>query len=501
MKMTIGFNRIPSNIVAPLVAFEVTSAGNFENQSRLLLVGHAAAAGEATLDEPVICTSLREAARLCGGGSMLHEMFRLAIMNAPAQEIWLLPATETGTAQTRTLTLADIPAAGGVGLIDIDGKRLAITIAAGATAAQVAAALNTAINGFYEADTGAYLPFTSAVADEVVTLTARHKGAYATALDINVPAVADNALTGCVTAAVGTAGAGTPDLSNAFAALGDDAFDWIVSAFDDATSIAKYKALMSDASGRWAFNKQIYGHVFFPKKDSIANLTTFGLSHDDRHITAIPIPASGVPQAGYSWAAAMVARVVPWLADGALGNVSRNQTGLVVGGLQAPRSRADWWDYTTRNALLISGISTFAVDTVGRITIDKIVTMQRTTSGVPDTTFRDIQMIGQIMYSLRYFRQRFTIEHMQKGLGQDNPRNLLAITTIPEIKATVVHAYTELERNGVLVNVNRAAELLQVEQDSVNANRVNIGLNLDMADPLDIIATNAFIWKQFRRAA
>src|SRR5690606_38240993 len=125
--------------------------------------------------------------------------------------------------------------------------------------------------------------------------------------------------------------------------------------------------------------RQIYGHVFYPLADSIANLTTHGLAHDDRHLTVLPVIASSnAPQPLWQWAAAIVARIVPWLSDGATGNVSRNQTGLAVEGLLPPRDRAGWLDYATRDAFLGSGLSTWKVNTGGDVVIDKIITTART---------------------------------------------------------------------------------------------------------------------------
>ncbi len=214
-----------------------------------------------------------------------------------------------------------------------------------------------------------------------------------------------NAFTGKVAMATGTAGAGDPDLSAALAALGDDPFDWIATPFADATNLGRYKALLSDISGRWAWNRQVYGHVFFPATDTVANLTTAGLAQDDRHLTMIPRPATGLtPQPAWQWAAAFAARIVPWLADGSTGNVSRNQTGLAIEGIAPPRDRSKWYGYATRDAFLRSGVSTWSVDQAGRVLVDKAITMQRTTLGVPDTTFRDVQKMGQLVYALRKFR-------------------------------------------------------------------------------------------------
>ncbi len=494
------FNTIPGNIVAPIFTFEVNSGGQFENNARLLLVGHRTADGSAALDVPVACSTTLEARQLFGRGSMLDDMVRLARRNAPAQEIWCLPVTETGTAEVRTIAVTGVPAAGGQGVVEIAGEAISITIAAGDDADAVAAALHGAINAYYNPFSEASLPYTATVAAAVVTLTARHKGAVLSDIDIAIPVLTGaNAFAGNLTMATGTAGVGAPDLSAGFAALGDDAFDWIVTPFADATNIGRYKALLSDVAGRWAWNRQIYGHVFFPQTDTIANLTTAGLAQDDRHISLIPRPAGGsMPQPAWQWAAALVARIVPWLADGATGNVSRNQTGLAVEGIAPPRDRSKWYAYATRDALLRSGISTWSVDQVGRVLVDKVITMQRTTLGAPDTTFRDIQKIGQLVYALRRFRTDLTLEHGQKAIADDNPGNVQAVSTPRDIAATFMHAYQSMVLTGVLENADQAAQQLRVERNADNANRVDIYAPLDMVNPLDIVAANAVVYSQFR---
>jgi phage tail sheath gpL-like len=498
----VSYNTIPGNIVAPIITFEVNSGGQFESVSRLLLIGHKTGAGAATLDVPVICPTAAEGRRLAGAGSMLDDMVRAARRNAPVQELWILPVTETGTAEVRSLTVGSVPANGGVGVIEIAGEPVQLTIAAGETAAAVATALAAAINAYYNPLNFASLPFTAAVdgdEDTQVNLTARHKGAYAAGIDINVPLLSSvNAFTGIITQATTTAGSGTPDLSAGLAALGDDLFDWIVSAFADDTNLGRFKALLSDVDGRWAWNRQLYGHVFYPFTGTLSAVTTQSLAQDNRHLSALPLPASAsIPQPAWVWAAAMVARIVPWLSDGALGNVSRNQTGLEVQGIAPPRDRSKWYDLATRESLLHSGASTWAVDGSGRVLIDKIITTARTTDGVTDTVFRDIQKIGQIVYALRKFRSDLTLQHGQKAIADDNPGNSGAITTTRDIAATFMHSYRAMQLSGVLENSVKAGDMLQVQRNADNPNRVDIYAPIDTANPLDIIAANAVVYSQF----
>lgn len=497
-------SNIPANLTAPLLAFDVTSGGQFENESRVILLGHASAAGTLAAGSISVCSTAMDARTLAGAGSMLEGMFLATRRNAPAQEIWIANVADTGTAEVRSITCAAPDAAGGQGILMIAGRSVSVEIAAGATAANVAAALTAAINGYYEQLTKRSLPYTAAV-DGVdtakVLLTARHKGAFATAHDIHVPVVdGGNAFTGKLTFATQTVGAGVPTIANVLAAMGDDPFETMISAFGDATNLGLAKSFLGNLSGRWSYLQQLYGHFFYPKVGTGAELTTAGLAQDDWHLTLVPrFTNGGNAEPDYEFVSAVIGRVVAWLGGGSNGDVSRNQTGLIVDGVSAPRDRSYWPDFPTRDAFLKNGVSTWKVSRTGEVMIDKLITQQQTTNGAPDTTFRDVQRPYQLMYALKKFRADLAAEHSNKAIADDNPDNLDALTTVKDIKATLVHSYIEM--SGVLENVEAVVDALTVVRDSDNPNRVNIHLPLDFVNPLDIFAGLAVANSQLTAAA
>lgn len=501
--MAVAFDYIPgAGLVAPLTAFELVSGGQFTSQSRLLLVGHKTSAGALAVDTPTFCGSLEVADQLAGPGSMLREMYRIAQRNAPAQEIWIAAATATGVAGIWTLTVGSPPAAGGAGVVSIGGEDVSVQIGAGDSANTVAAAINSAINAYYNRLTGAMLQVTSTVSTNVVTVTARHAGVVLDDLDVIVPTtVAGNAFVGVVTVAHPTAGSGSPDLSSALAGLGDEAFDLIASPFGDATNLNRYRDLLADLGGRWSYDRQIYGHVITVSTGSTSDLTTLGLARNDRHVTIIGrVSASGDASPAWLWAAGFAGRIVAWMFDGVSGNASRNQSGLVVEGLKAPRDRSKWPNYATRNTLLKSAISTWTPTVDGLVAIDKLITTYRTNAlGQPDETFRDIQWVGQLTYGLRFLRERLSSEHGNKAIADSNPGGDAAISTVADIEATLIHAYEA--RPGIFENADLFAENLIVERDREAANRVNIAMRIDRVNPLDVFAAQAQLYSQLRRAA
>ena len=497
--MPTGFNTIPgSGLTAPIFAFEVNSGGAYDSVSRLVLIGHKTAAGTLAANAVSVCASQQEADALAGPGSMLREMFRIARQNAPAQEIWLGHVAEAGAAATWTITVGAVPSAGGVGYLDICGERLAVQVAAGDAPATVAASIATVVNGYYNALTQAMLPVTAASTGNVATLTARHGGAVMNDVEIVAPTDSPNlfAQGSWIVIAAGTAGAGVPTLTSALAALGDDPADLVVSPWSDAASIAAYAAWSNDVSGRWAWSRQSYGHVLTVNTGALAAQTTLGLSLNDRHLTIVPRVATQ-PTPCWLMAAGVAARVLPWLSDCVLGNVARNQTGLVVQGVKGPRDRSLVPGYAARNTLVNAGVSSWKLGADGSFQIDKLVTTYRTgASGQPDTVFRDIQALFQISGGLGYMRAQVAQAHGQKALASANPRALLAITTPVDIRNTLIGAYVELCKRGVFENPAWFAANVSAVQNAQNANRVDCYVPLDRVNPLDIFAANATVFAQ-----
>jgi len=494
-------SNIPAALTAPIFAFDVQSGGQFQNETRMILLGHGLAGGTLAEGQIAICNTRTDARVLCGAGSMIEAMFIAARRNSPAQEIWIGRVADTGTAEIRTITIGTPPAAGGQGIVQIAGETISIELPAAMSAAALATALAAAINGYYNRLTGMSLPFTATAATNVVTITARHKGTYATGLDIFVPILDTvNAFAGLFTFATTTPGAGVPSVSNVLAAMNDDPFEIIVSAFGDGTNLDTLNSFLGSVSGRWSYLQQLYGHAFYPKTDTSTNLYTFALARDTWHLTMIPRFASGgFAEPDYIWVSAMIARISAWLGGGSNGDVSRNQSGLVVEGLSAPRDRNYWMDYATKDTALKNGVSTWNVNRSGQVTVDKIITQQQTTNGAPDTTFRDIQTVFQLTYALKKFRADLAYEHSNKAISSDNPQNLASMTTVKDIKATLFHSYKQMA--GVLENSEQALLNMVVERDADNPNRVNMRLPLDVVNPLDILAGLATVYGQFRDAA
>lgn len=492
------FNFIPgSGLIAPGTFFEVNSGGQYESQSFGVIFGHKAATGTLADNTPTLCSTAGEAAQLAGVGSQLYEMFRVARRAAPAQRLYIVSIPVTGTPGQWTATVGALAAAAGDGVIEIAGRKVSVAKAASETANATATAIAAAINAYVDPLTLAYLPVTATAATNVVTLTARHAGTTLNELEIfSDPNLAGNAYAAGLTIAQTVPATGTASVSAALAALGDLPMDWIISPFVETTNLDAAAAALSDISGRWAWNAQLYGHYFTVNTGNTAAQTTLGLGRNDRHVSVVGRVASPTP--GWEWIANYVARVIPWLADDTNGNAARNQSALALEDVRPPRDRSLWPNYAVRNTLLGSGISTWSVNGANQVVIDKLITMQRTNAqGLPDTVFRDIQAIAQAMLGLRYLRAGLATRNANKGLARANPSNLPTIATPDDIKADCIALYGDLVDRGLFEDKPAFAKRVKTEIDASNPARVNIKMDLDRVNPLDILAANATFYAQY----
>ena len=211
----------------------------------------------------------------------------------------------------------------------------------------------------------------------VVTLTSDHTSSAAAGLDVRLNyygALGAEALPAGIAIAIGAlaGGTGTPVLTGVAAALGAIDYDFIISGFNDATSLTALQSLMADSSGRWSWLNQNYGGVFAAKVDTSTNLITLGTAHNDQH--TVIWGCAGMPNPAWEFAAAMTAACIPSLkADPA-----RPLQTLGVNGLLAPAT-VDRFSKSTLQTLLTSGIAQPVFDRAGNVSVLRAISTYSST--------------------------------------------------------------------------------------------------------------------------
>jgi phage tail sheath gpL-like len=494
------FNNIPGNIRVPFFYAEFQPGGTpYVANARLLLVGQKLTAGVATSNQPVLVRD-GTVGTLFGPNSMLANMYRVARKNAPLQEIWALPVDDlqAGVKATGSI-LVGAPALSQAATLTIyiAGRRIRCGVLTSDTAANIATHLAAAINAVAASDG---LPLTAAVNGETaaqIDLTAVHKGTLGNAIEIENGIVTEdgnNLAATLLTITPMANGAGDPDLGTAFANLGNAEFDWIASAYADATNVGHATDLLNDVSGRWSWAQQIYGHYFCPSSATVSGLQTLGAGYNNQHITFFPCRKFLSQQ--YEVIAAVGAIAAAHLQDAP--ELSRPLQTLELQGIKGPRLISDQLQIVDKQTLYFSGISGYFINAAGNVAIERLITTYHANSwGDPDYTYLDVETMAQAMFGIRFIRTEVTSKHARQALANDNPGRVAAIVTPNDIKATITHAYKKLvDTYGVFENLGAFQQSLIVERNAQDPNRVDVSMNLDHVNQLRVLAAAAVNWMQ-----
>lgn len=492
--MTISFNTIPSNLRVPLFYAEMDASqanSGAQQSNRTLLIGQKLSAGVAAPNLPVLVASVDDAKKLFGVGSMLARMVAAYRASDPWGEIWAVPVPDAGAgvAATGTLTVSGPATAAGTLNLYVAGQRVQVAVANADTATAVAANIATALNAVAD------LPVTAAASAAVVTLTARWKGA--TGNDIQVTDTwggynaGESMPAGLAIAYAGWAnGASNPALATAIAALGDDAYDYIVLPYADSTSLDAIGAELNDVSGRWSPLRKIYGHAYSAQRGSVSSLTTFGATRNDQHVSVygfeadIQAPVWEVA-AAYAGANAVGLNVDP----------ARPAQTLPMPAI-APARPGMRFGIANRQSLLMSGIATATV-AGGVLRVDRaITTWQRNSLGQPDDSYLDSETLHLSAAVLRRLASVITSKYPRHKLANDGTRYGAgqAIVTPAVIRGELVGLYYAMEQDGWVENADAFRDNLIVERNATNPSRLDVLFPPDYVNGLRIVA----VLNQFR---
>jgi phage tail sheath gpL-like len=490
----IPFRHIPANLRVPGTYFEFDPSGanTAQEQLRTLIIGQVLA-GAPYAASGIIGTpqgpslGAADAAANAGYGSMLHLMVSDYRSLDSFSELWVLPLADDGaaTAATGTHTFTGPATANGTLPLYINGVSVPVLVTSGMTATQIAAAVVAAVSALPN------LPVTAANAAGVVTYTAKNKGLAGN--DIDLRFAYRGALNGeAIPAGVGatpltptilTGGATNPSLTTPLLNLADMRFEVIVCPFTDTTSLNSLQSFMDDATGRWSWQRKLYGHVYSARNNSLSNAVTFGTSRNDPAMTVLPIDGSPLwpPQIAAQVAAVAMNSVQ---ADPAL-PIQFIPTNI------PPPVQQKRFVVSDRQALLFDGLSTYKVVS-GVLEIERLVTTyQLNTGGVPDTSYLNVELrhtLGFVARSLDTFlTTRFLAARVKLATDGTRVPGGSGIVTPSVIKASFDTEYRRLcEVVGVCQDADGFARESRVELAGLG--RVNIQAPVRVMGQLRILA-------------
>ncbi|MGL5799379.1 MAG: phage tail sheath subtilisin-like domain-containing protein, partial [Plesiomonas sp.] len=493
--MAVSFNSIPSGIRVPLFYAEMdnSAANSGQFQQRSLLLGHGLSSSTNTKNALTLAVSSPATAALVGKGSQLADMVDAYRRVDSFGELWVIdvPEPSAGAAAAGKLSVTGTAISPGIITLYYAGIRVQVAVAGNDSATAVATAIIASINSV------AALPITAAAGTPAtdVVLTAKWKGLTGNDISVllNYRGMAaseqlPNGINIAVTAMAG--GAGSPDLSAAIAAMGDEPFDFIGMPWTDSASLDALRTEMNDSVGRWSWSQQIYGHVYSAKKDTLTALTTFGRARNDQHCTITALEQTAAATA-YQVAASTAARNAVFIR---IDPARPTQTGELDDLLPAPTGKT--FTLTEKQTLLTSGMATtYAISGVMRIE-RAITTYQKNAYGDPDDSYLDSETLHTSAYVLRRLKSLITSKYGRHKLANDGTRFGAgqAIVTPAVIKGEILGEYAAMERDGIVENFELFSQYLIVERDSANPNRLNVLFPPDYVNQLRVFA----VLNQFR---
>lgn len=486
--MTIGFNQLPSTIRVPLFYAEFDNSravqGLVEQPFRLLVMGQRLTSGTKAALTRQLVTSAEQGAEYFGAGSILADMLASIFAAKPTCEVWAIGLADNGAgvAATGQISFTGTPTKAGTASFMIGGKNFQVGVATTDTPITVAAALVAAINANSMSTVSAAVNGTDAFK---VDLTAKNKGLTGNEIDIRHSYFLGEELpTGlAATITAMASGAGNPDISGVYAAIGEVQYLLFVSPFTDASSLL---SMETELKSRFGPIRQNDGYALYAKRDSHANLVTLGNTRNSQFTNIMGMKG---PSSPWQWASAEAAAIaISVIADDAV----RPFHTLQLVGIYAP-SISEQFTLTERDILLHNGIATYDVDAGGNVVIEGTVTTYKVNAfNSPDISYLYLNTPMALSYLRFSAKARITQKYGRHKLANDgtrfSPGQKVATPNI--IKAELINLFTEWEEKALVEGFDQFKKDLIVERNKSNPNRLDVLLPPDLVNQLVIFGMN-----------
>lgn len=480
----ISFNSIPINLLTPGQYIEFDSSRAVQGLAtvphRILVIAPILPAATIPALTATRVFSAQQGESYCGRGSIGAAMIAAARAANPYTELWMIGVADhaTGVAATGTLTVTGPASTSGALAIYIAGRRVSVSVASADAQNTIATAIAAAVN----ADTS--LPVSASAATNVVTLTARNDGTTGNSIDVRLNHNVGDVMPVGVAVSVSamTNGANNPDLTTVTAALGDTQFHTIITPWTDSTSLGVLEAFLAM---RWEGTVQKEGHAFASIAGSHAAVASVTSARNSPHLTIMGTQRSPTPP----WILAAAAGAIDASQAESPSNCNRPRQTLALTGCLAPKE-SDRLTRVERNSHLADGCATFVVDDGGVCRIERLVTTYKTSNGVPDIAYQDVEIMRALAYlrystrariALRFPRHKLASDGFQIPPGQ-------AIVTPKMIRDELIALFQDWQSVGLVEDIEAFKRELLVERNTTDPNRVDAIIPPDVINGFRVFA-------------
>jgi phage tail sheath gpL-like len=425
-------------------------------ERRVVIVAEKSSAGTATADTPVQLFGEADGDTKCGVGSLAALMNRAAILQAKLSgvgqpEIWAVPLTEPGggsVAAQYTFTVTGPATASKDLIMEVAGRMITVGVSSGHSANTIASAIGSKFD-----ELGPTLPFTSAVVDNVVTITFRTKGVNGNDVarrNVQLPAGVG------VAHAASVAGTGATTIATGLAACYDRRYHGFAFAnhvTGDAT------AILADIATAWGFGVKNFRWAHFGERGSLGTATTLAAAYNDQRAHVLNIEGSGTLPGELA-----VMDAVAWWAREA---PNANLDAEIIGA--APPVPADVFADSEIESALASGVTPGVPAGNGYCKIVRRVTTQITLSSVPFEPTREPALARTAAFLAEQIDIGLQVALHQRTMWVD-PEGANDIYT--DARDIIVDKHRAAERAGYISDVDSFLPEIRVEKHPDVAGRL-----------------------------
>lgn len=435
------------------------------NDQKLAILAQRTSAASVAPLVPVNIFSVEEAADSFGRGSQAHRMAAAAINANQYIQLTVVGIDDDGGAveATGTVTLSGPSTGSGQVRLLVCNTLVAVAVRENDTADALAAGLVSAVNSNTD------LPVTASAADNVVTLTARNKGACGNEIGL----VATTTATGVTaTLAPMSEGQGDPSLSPALASIFSAGHTLVISPYTSADALSLLSVHLNNVSGPLE-QRGAMGVTGW--NGTLAAGTTLTTALNAPRVTTGWHDGSQLPNGEL---AAVYAAIIASEPDPA-----RPLQTLVLPGLDiTPQSK--WPGRTEQENALANGLAPFEVVGSSVEIVRAISTYVKDAEGVTDRTLMDITIIRSLDYVRLACRTR---------ISQRFPREKLTDARIAKMRSELLDVLYKLEGLEIVENVDINKAQLAVTRDAQDDSRADANIPAAIVRGLHVFAGTIYL--------
>lgn len=435
------------------------------NDQKLVIVAQRTTAGTIAALTPVEVFSDEAAATYFGRGSQAHRMAAAAINANPYLQLTAVGLDDDAAGIAATASVVVHGPASGTGQLRLSvcNTPVAVAVASGDEATQLASALAAAINASLD------LPVSASATEATVTLTARNKGACGNEIGLVVTTTATG-VTMTLTTMHG--GQGDPSLAHALAVIFSAGHTVIVSPYSTQDALSQLSAHLDKVSGpleqRGAlgvtgWNATLAAGTTLTSTANAPRITTGW--HNGSRLTNGEL-------------AAVYAGVIASEPDPARPLQTLPLPGLDI----TPQSQ--WPGRTEQENALANGLAPFEIQGSSVQIVRAVSTYVKDAEGVTDRTLMDITILRSLDYVRLACRTR---------ISQRFPRDKLTDGRLAQMRSELLDVLYKLQALAIVEQVDDNKAQLTVTRDLQDDSRADAHIPAAIVRGLHVFAGTIYL--------